>query len=115
VLAGAPEQSQIRLRRISYRCRIDHAEILHESVSLSDVSEVEGTQALGALVSAIEEAAVDAVVALARPLVGPLDRELAVRQRLAGHLDATETARLEHRRKLDLGRVDAAHAADVLL
>src|SRR5215475_11022329 len=80
----------------------------------SDVAQVEGPQALGAFVGAVEEAAVDAAVGLARALVGALDRELAVGQRLACHLDAAEAALLEHRGELDLGREHLLHAADVL-
>src|SRR5260221_1302738 len=81
----------------------------------SDIAKVEGAQALGALVGAVEEAPVDAVVGLAGALVGPLDRELAVRQRLAGHLHAAEAARLEHGGEAHLGAEDLLHAADVLL
>src|SRR5215475_3620612 len=81
----------------------------------SDVAQVEGPQALGAAVGAVEEAAVDAAVGLPFALVGALDRELAVGQRLTCHLDAAEAALLEHRRELDLGRKDLLHAADVLV
>src|SRR5215213_3541373 len=38
----------------------------------------------------VEEAAVDALIGRAVALVGALDRELTVRQRIAGHLDAAE-------------------------
>src|SRR6476469_5423968 len=80
-----------------------------------NVAQIEGAQPLVALVGAVEEAAVDAAVGLAFPLVGALDRELAVRQRLAGHLHAAEAARLQNRRQLDLCPVHLLHAADVLL
>ena len=58
---------------------------------------------------------IDAAVGGAVALVGALDRELAVGQRLAGHLDAAEAARLEHGVELDLGAEDLLHAADVLV
>ena len=41
---------------------------------------------------AVEEAAVDALEGRALALVGALHRELALRQRVAGHLDAAEAA-----------------------
>src|SRR3954447_9007417 len=80
-----------------------------------NVAQIEGAKTLATLVGAVEEAAVDAAVGLALALVGALDRELAVGQRLAGHLDAAEAAWLQHRRELDLGPVDLLHAADILL
>src|SRR5436309_431469 len=79
-----------------------------------NVAQIERAQPLAALVGAVEEATVDAAVGLALALVGALDRELTVRQRLAGHLNAAEAAWLQHRRQLDLGPVDLLHAADVL-
>src|SRR3954447_19372158 len=80
-----------------------------------NVAQIEGAQPLAAFVGAIEEAAVDAAVGVALSLIGPLDRELAVGQWLAGHLDAAEAAWLQHCRELDLRPVDLLHAADVLL
>src|SRR5215469_1615877 len=91
------------------RCRV------REPRQRSDVAQIESPQPFAAPVGAIEEAAVDAVIGLARALVGALDRELAVGQRRAGHLHPAEAAGLEHRRELDLGAVDPLHAADVLL
>src|SRR4051794_31448591 len=82
--------------------------------TVADVAQVEGAQALGPAVAAVEEAAVDAAVGLAAALVGLLDRELAVGQRLAGHLHAAEAALLEHRAQLHLRPIDLLHAADVL-
>ncbi len=86
----------------------------NDVVFYDDVAQVERAQPLGAAVGAVEEAPVDAVVLAAAALVGPLDRERAVRQRLAGHLHAAEAAGLQHRVELDLGAEDLLHAADVL-
>src|SRR6476646_174121 len=83
--------------------------------TVSDIAKVEGAQAFRAPIRAVEEALIDAAVGLAAALVGALDREGAMRKRVAGHLDAAEAALLQHRAQLHLGRVDLLHAADVLL
>ena len=46
------------------------------------------------VVRRVEEAAVDALVSRAVSLVGALDAELAVGQRIAGHLDPAEASRV---------------------
>jgi hypothetical protein len=80
------------------------------------VAQVEGSNALGRGVRAVEEGAVHAGVRRADALVARLDPELALRQRVTGHLDAAEPARrlreLEHV-DVDLGPEDLAHAAHV--
>src|SRR6201996_4582527 len=78
------------------------------------VAKVEGAQALGTVVVAVEEAVVDAAVGLALAVVGLLDLEGAVRQWRAGHLDPAEAALLLHRGEVDLGAEHFLHAADVL-
>src|SRR3954454_25998 len=93
---------------------MSHHQTATGHAATSDVAQIEGAQPLAALVGAIEEAAVDAAIGLAAALVGALDRELAVRQGLAGHLDAAEAARLQHRRQVHLRPIDLLHAADVL-
>src|SRR6201996_3522918 len=78
------------------------------------VAKVEGAQALGTVVVAVEEAVVHAAVGLALAVVGLLDLEGAMRQRRAGHLDAAEAALLLHRGEVHLGAKHFLHAADVL-
>src|SRR3954451_16404574 len=80
----------------------------------SEVAQVEGAQALGAVVGTVEEAAVHAVVGGAGALVCALDRELALGQRLTGHLHAAEAAGLQDGVEFYPGSIDALHAADVL-
>src|ERR1700753_4242232 len=63
------------------------------------VAKVEGAQALGTVVVAVEEAVVDAAVGLALAVIGLLDLEGAVRQWRAGHLDPAEAALLPPRRQ----------------
>src|ERR1700704_5325758 len=67
------------------------------------VAKVEGAQALGTVVVAVEEAVVDAAVRLALAVIGLLDLEGAMRQRRAGHLDPAEAALLLYRREVHLG------------
>ena len=66
------------------------------------------------VVRRIEEAPVDALVAGPLALVGPLDAELAMRQRIAGHLDPAEalTGALGEQEEVevDLGAEDLVHA-----
>src|SRR4029077_12688477 len=69
------------------------------------------------LVRCIEEAPVDALVGRPVSLVGTLDAELAVRQRIAGHLDPTEAltgplGQQEHV-EVDLSAEHLVHAAHV--
>ena len=109
------------------RAEVDHARQLHasrpsprgalRSLAASRASaEVEGADASGPCVGAVEEARVDAVECPAVALVGGLDAKLALRQRLAGHLDAAEAAgrlgELEHV-EVDLGAEDLRDAAHV--
>src|SRR5262249_32481426 len=85
-----------------------------KAADCSDVTQVEGFDRLRAAVGAVEETAVDAVVGLARALVCALDRERAMGQRLACHLDTAETAGLQNGVQLHLRAEDLLHAADVL-
>ena len=59
---------------------------------LERVAQVEGLQALGAPVGAVEEALVHALELLAAPIKRRLDPELALRQRLARDLQPSEAA-----------------------
>ena len=100
--------------------------ILHESVSptsgpnpvtrASNVAQIEGAQALGAFVGAVEEAAVDAVVGRrlsprrrARPRTGSAAAASPV------ILTPPKPPGCEHRDEVDLGAEDFLHAADVLV
>src|SRR5581483_255680 len=81
------------------------------------VAEVERPDRLRVILRRVEEAAVDALVRGPVALVGPLDAELAVRERLAGHLDAAEALAAplgeQEEVEVDLGAEDLLHAAHV--
>src|SRR5262249_23951829 len=85
--------------------------------SAEEVAQVERPNRLGLVVWSVEEAAVDAFVGGPIALVGLLDAELAVRERVASHLDPAESltgalGEQEHV-EVDLGGEDLVHAAEV--
>src|SRR5512144_635094 len=79
------------------------------------VAQVERPDRLWVIVGSVEEAAVDALVRRAGALVGPLHAELAMGQRLAGHLDAAEPLARplgeQEAVEVDLRAEDLVHAA----